>query len=224
MPVCGRKKLHLHLHSHRHRSSFIRHLTGALGAIWGLSECHCLVRRGGPGNAAAGLVAHTPDCDKALGKKTARATSPRRACGAARTLTRVRSRYLIYQGLRSFHSLNPWLFSFTPPAWDQRRCFPVSSVSHRQVADGAYSWAVANSDNLQNVKLFLRGPLVSDMEIQPIPIEQALRPQGCILLTRVLQIACDTANDFSRRSKSVSDVIVTDSLFRMRLRRPTFCR
>jgi len=25
-----------------------------------------------------------------------------------------------YQGLRSFHSLNPWLFSFTPPAWKGR--------------------------------------------------------------------------------------------------------
>ena len=23
------------------------------------------------------------------------------------------------QGLRSFHSLNPWLFSFTPPAWQK---------------------------------------------------------------------------------------------------------
>ena len=31
-----------------------------------------------------------------------------------------------YQGLRSFYSLNPWLFSITPPAWQKVAAkFPV---------------------------------------------------------------------------------------------------
>jgi hypothetical protein len=31
-----------------------------------------------------------------------------------------------YQGLRSFYSLNPWLFSLTPPAWQKwTKSFPL---------------------------------------------------------------------------------------------------
>ena len=35
------------------------------------------------------------------------------------------------QGLRSFYSLNPWLFSLTPPAWQKsdRKVFTVSPAA-----------------------------------------------------------------------------------------------
>src|SRR5262245_12098317 len=40
-----------------------------------------------------------------------------------RTTPVVREKFLNDdQGLRSFHSLNPWLFSSTPSAWQKNKC------------------------------------------------------------------------------------------------------
>ena len=48
-----------------------------------------------------------------------------------RTTPVVREKVLNeYQGLRSFYSLNPWLFSLTPPAWQKVAAkFPVDGFA-----------------------------------------------------------------------------------------------